>query len=55
MSTNEHSKEEAGAEACDFTPPPGVCLGLPETPTIVGDEDNSLYNPEAWKNQSTNG
>ena len=47
------SKKE-GETVVQFMPPAGVCLGLPETP-VVGDEDHTLYNPEAWKNQSTNG
>ena len=55
MSSEPSKNEEPSADVHEFTPPPGVCLGLPETPVIVGDEDHPLYNPEAWKNQSTNG
>lgn len=52
--SDAHSNDE-GEKILPFTPPPGVCLGLPTPPVVVGDEDHSLYNREAWQDQNANG
>ena len=53
--SDAHSKKDEREKILPFALPPGVCLGLPETPPIVGDEDHPLYNPEDWQDQNANG